>query len=154
MFVAFALGVASHVILDAIPHSDYGTLSRSAIVTIVSMEVFATIALAWFLLRRRRPEGWSAALPAGVVGASIPDIKFVAPFLPDAASRWIGAAANRFHGPFHAAPQRLSVELSVEVACTALLIGALVVLTRYQARWKPAVGPGGHSTTRSHGSTR
>jgi hypothetical protein len=29
--VAFALGLLSHVVLDAIPHSDYAPLSRSTV---------------------------------------------------------------------------------------------------------------------------
>jgi hypothetical protein len=130
---AFALGVASHVILDAIPHSDYGVLSRSTIVAVVAMEVVATIAFAWFLLHRREVAGWRTALPAGVAGASIPDIKFVAPLLPDPASTWTEEAANRFHGPFHAWPAPLGVEILLELVCTLLLACALVVVVRREA---------------------
>ncbi|HEX6313969.1 MAG TPA: hypothetical protein VFZ73_03885 [Gemmatimonadaceae bacterium] len=136
--VAFGLGIASHALLDMIPHGDYATLSRSAIVAVVSVEVFATIALAWLLLRSRRVPGWRTALPAGVVGASIPDIKFLAPFFPAPLATWIEVTANRFHGPFHAPPAPLLLEISAELACTVSLLGGLVFLARRLPTRHPA----------------
>jgi hypothetical protein len=152
--LAFALGIGTHVILDAIPHSDYGTLSRGTIVVVVSLEVIATTALAWLLLRSRRTPGWQITLPAGVFGASIPDIKFLAPYFPPQMASMIETAANGFHAPFHAAPMRLAAEVSAELACTALLVGAMVVLARHHARRQPAGLSREHSTTRPYRSTR
>lgn len=135
--VAFGLGVASHVMLDMIPHSDYATLSRSTIIVVVSMEIAATLGLAWVLLRRPRVRGWRTTLPAGLAGASIPDVKFFAPFLPSSMATRIEEVANRFHGPFHAPPMALTLELSAELGCTVLLLGAFVFLARHP--------PGQHS---------
>ena len=51
--MALGLGTLSHVILDMIPHSDYGKLSQQAILAIVSLELMVTFAFGWYLLRPR-----------------------------------------------------------------------------------------------------
>ena len=85
---AFGLGVLSHVVLDAIPHSDYGSLQRSTLLMSVAIEIVATLALAWYLLRDRRLTGLRSALPAGLAGAMMPDVKFLRYFLPAPAAAW------------------------------------------------------------------
>ena len=133
---AFGLGVLSHVVLDAIPHSDYGSLPRSALLTSVAIEIVATLALAWYLLRERRLPGLRYALPAGLAGAMIPDLKFGRYFLPSPAASWVETVGDRFHAPFHAAPTTVAVGLTFEILCTLLLFGALLLLIRQQDQFK------------------
>lgn len=128
----FGLGILSHVVLDAIPHSDYGSLPASAVLTSVAIELAATFALAWYLLRLRRLPGLWTALPAGLVGAMIPDAKFARYFLPAPMGSWIRDVGDRFHAPFHAQPTTVAVGLTFEIVCTVLLFVAFLLLIRRQ----------------------
>lgn len=127
---AFGLGALSHVILDAIPHSDYGSLPRSALLMSVAIEIVATLGVAWNLLRTRHLPGLRYALPAGLAGAMIPDVKFARYFVPAPAASWVQNVGDRLHAPFHAAPTTVAVGLSFEVLCTLLLFGMVVLLLR------------------------
>ena len=130
MATGFGLGILSHVVLDAIPHSDYGSLPASTVLTSVAIELAATFALAWYLLQKRRLPGLWAALPAGLAGAMIPDAKFARYFLPAPAGSWIRDVGDRFHAPFHAHPTPVAIGLTLEIVCTLLLLGALLLLLR------------------------
>jgi hypothetical protein len=128
----FGLGVLTHVVLDAIPHSDYGSLSVPLLLASVAIEITATLTLAWFLLRSRHVPGLWFALPAGLAGAMLPDAKFGRYFLPDRVGSWIHTVGDRFHAPFHAEPTTVAVGLSLEIVSTLVLLGALVFLVRRQ----------------------
>ena len=128
----FGLGVLSHIVLDAIPHSDYGSLPQSALVMSVAIEIVATLGLAWFLLRGRRLPGLRLALPAGVAGAMIPDVKFTRYFLPPEGASWVRDIGDSFHAPFHAKSTTVAVGLTFEIICTLLLFGVLWRLIRRQ----------------------
>lgn len=125
-----ALGLISHVILDTIPHSDYGSLSRWAILVVVSLELLMTFALAWYLLRPRRLPGLHMTLPAGLAGGMMPDAKFAGQWLPAPAAAWMRNVGDRFHAFFHVDPNPLVVELATEIACTLLLVAGLWLLVR------------------------
>jgi hypothetical protein len=131
---ALGLGVLSHVVLDAIPHSDYGSLARETVLTIVSLELLATFTFGWFLLRRPRLPGLRLTLPTALAGAMVPDAKFAGPLLPAPAAQWLLAVGDRFHAPFHAAPTPVAVGLVAEIVCTLLLLGALTLVLRRQHR--------------------
>ena len=134
--IAFGLGVLSHVVLDAIPHSDYGSLPRSVLLMSVAIEIVATLVIAWYLLRDRRLPGLRYALPAGLAGAMIPDLKFARYFLPAQAGSWVERVGNRFHAPFHAGPTTVAIGLTNELICTLVLFGVLVLLVRRQDQLK------------------
>lgn len=128
---SFAFGVLSHVVLDAIPHADYGSLSRSMVQLVVAGEIVLSASLAWLIVRSRRPPGWRASIPAGLAGAMIPDVKFIAPvLLPGPAALWVQQTANRFHGFFHADRSPIAVGLTVEALCTLLLLASLTLFPR------------------------
>lgn len=127
---ALGLGVLSHVVLDTIPHSDYGSLSRWTILAIVSLELLVTFALAWYLLRPRRLRGLHVTLPAGVFGGAIPDAKFPGQWLPAPAASWVRDVGERFHSFFHVDPTPIVVGLTAEITCTLLLITGLWSLLR------------------------
>lgn len=134
----FVLGLLTHVVLDAIPHSDYGSLSRTAVLISVASEIAATFALAWYLMRSRRLPGLWIAVPAGLAGAMIPDAKFARYFLPEPAGSWIRDVADRFHAPFHAERATVATGLTFEIVCTVLLFGAFLLLLRRQDLSSPA----------------
>jgi hypothetical protein len=126
----FGLGVLSHVVLDAIPHSDYGSLPRSALIMSVAIEIVATLGLAWYLLRERRLPGLRSALLGGLAGAMTPDVKFLRYFLPPEAAGWAYDVGDRFHAPFHARAMSVAVGLTFEIISTLVLLGALFWLVR------------------------
>ena len=129
---AVGLGVLTHVVLDAIPHSDYGSLTRSTILAIVSLELVATFTFGWYLLRRRLRPGLRLTLPAALAGAMVPDAKFAGQWLPPPAASWIHTVADGFHAPFHAAPTPIATGLVVEIACTLVLLGLFSLVARRQ----------------------
>jgi hypothetical protein len=126
----FGLGVLSHVVLDAIPHSDYGSLPRLALLTSVAIEIVATLGIARYVLQERPMPGLRPALLAGLAGAVIPDVKFARYFLPPRAAAWAYDVGDRFHAPFHAQPTSVAVGLTFEIICTLVLLGALFLLVR------------------------
>ena len=133
---AFGLGVLSHVVLDAIPHSDYGTLPRTPLLMSVAIEIVVTLALARYLLRGLRVTGLRSALLAGLAGAMMPDVKFLRYFLPAPAAAWLKDVGDRSHAPFHAEPTSVAIGLTFEILCTLLLFGALLLLIRRQDQFK------------------
>lgn len=131
---ALGLGVLSHVILDTIPHSDYGQLSRWTILAIVSLELLVTFALAWYLLRPLRLPGLHLTLPAGLAGGMIPDAKFAGQWLPAPAAAWVRNVGDSFHRFFHVDPTPIGVGLAAEIFCTLLLVAGLWRLVRRNDR--------------------
>lgn len=130
----FGLGVLTHMVLDAIPHSDYGSLAPALLVSSVAIEITGTLTLAWYLLRSRRLPGLTVALPAGIAGAMMPDVKFTRYFLPRPAATWVHDVGDRLHAPFHAGPTTVAAGLTLEIVCTLLLFGVLLMLMRRQDR--------------------
>ena len=130
--LALGLGVLSHVILDALPHGDYGELGMAAMVPVVMLEFIVAIIVLTRILRDRVMTGWPVAIAAGVVGACIPDFKFLARLLlpPDVAVE-VAEYGNQLHRPFHADPTSLGVGTTIEVGATLLL---LALLTRFPRR--------------------
>jgi hypothetical protein len=110
---AFALGVASHFVLDAMPHwgrwDDKGRFLRVAVpdglAGLTAMGIAAAIT---------PPEGRTAVL-AGMAGAAMPD-------LDKPARLWFGRspwprAVNRFHSAIQdEAPDRFRLEMTVMAA--------------------------------------
>ena len=120
---AFAAGVASHFVLDAIPHwGDWGSQRRFMRVAVpdglVSLAVMGALTAA-------SPPGHRAAVLAGMTGAALPDAD-------KPTTMWFGwspfpAAVDRFHAriqdeSFHRAP--------VELAAASLFATAALVVIR------------------------
>jgi hypothetical protein len=120
---AFAAGVASHFVLDAIPHwGDWGSQRRFMRVAVpdglVSLAVMGALTAA-------SPPERRAAVLAGMTGAALPDAD-------KPATMWFGwspfpAAVDRFHAriqdeSFHRAP--------VELAAASLFATAALVAIR------------------------
>ena len=131
---AFAAGVASHFVLDAVPHwgewASIGQFLRVAVadglVSLAAMGALAALAPA-----ERRP-----AVVAGMTGAALPDLD--KPALLFLGRSPFPAAVDRFHGRIQReAPDRAHLEL---LAAGALAVAALSAL---RARRSTAAGSAG-----------
>lgn len=132
--VAFGLGVLFHVVIDAVPHSDYGSLMGWTRVAIVLPEVVASLAIGWFILRPQwRPEQGIAVL-AGLAGAMLPDVKFVFAFFPEPVASTVTFWGDRFHSYFHASPTPFMVGKRNEAIGVAILIVLLTLAVRQGAK--------------------
>jgi hypothetical protein len=134
VLTAFGLGMLSHVVLDAMPHSDYRSLGPRAVLIIVFFEITATMTIAWFVLRSQRYHAPRVPLLVGLAGATLPDVKFMQPWLPGPVGSWVNRVGEGFHGPFHASPTPVAVGLFMEIVATVSLIGVLFLLVRRLAR--------------------
>ena len=128
--VAFALGLFSHITLDAIPHSDYGQHFGAERMAIVMVEVPAIAALMWFMLRSRWRRAYRVPVAAGLAGSVLPDAKFAFAMFPEpvasSAERW----GDGFHSWFHAAPTSFQVGMSTQIASLVILLIILTLLLR------------------------
>lgn len=121
----FLLGVASHHVLDAIPHSDYSALSVMEIRVVAVLEIILTLAGIYYATRRRLSRGQLNRLFAGAAGGVVMDVKFFQPFVPGRHAELVQRVQDVLH-PFHAADPDsralgLVTELAVLAACGALL---------------------------------
>ena len=150
--VAFALGLASHLVLDAIPHSDYGQHFGAERMAIVMVEVPATAALMWFMLRSRWRPGFGVSLPAGVAGSVLPDAKFAFAMFPEPVASSVERWGNGFHSWFHALPTSFLVGMAPQIASLILLLVLLTLVLR-RAEHGTGEGPSVQRTslTRSRG---
>jgi hypothetical protein len=121
---AFAAGVASHFVLDVVPHwGDWGSKRRFLRVAVpdglISLAAMGAIAAA-------SPSERRLAVLAGMAGAALPDID-------KPSNLWFGwspfpAAVDRFHARIqHEAPRRAHIEL---LAAATFGSTALVALRR------------------------
>ncbi len=121
---AFAVGVASHFALDAIPHWGMWASRRhflrvavpDGLISLAAVGAFAAVA----------PADRRLAVLAGMAGAALPDLDKPAVVWLDRSP--FPRAVTRFHGRIqHEAPGRARREL---LAAGALAVAALVVLRR------------------------
>jgi hypothetical protein len=130
---AFAVGVASHFVLDAMPHwGQWGSQQRflrvavpDGLISLAAMGAFAAVS----------PPGRRLAVLAGMTGAALPD-------MDKPTNLWFGwspwpGAVNRFHSRIqHEAPRRARQEVLV---AAAFATAALVALRRSQPGDLPGV---------------
>jgi hypothetical protein len=133
---SFALGLASHFLLDAIPHSDYAGLAPLAVRWVVLGEGVVILAILAWILRGRLDRGWPGYLIAGIAGAVLPDAKFFAPiFLSEHLTVRVTQIGRRIHR-FHAhAPSHPLIGYGLELACTC---ACLWLLTRFPRTARPS----------------
>ena len=135
--VAFALGLVSHVVLDAIPHSDYGQLFGAERMAVVIVEVPVTAALLWLILRSRWRRGFGVSVPAGVAGSVLPDAKFAFAIFPEPVSSSVERWGNGFHSWFHALPTPFLVGMATQIASLIVLLVILTLVLRRVPRHEP-----------------
>jgi len=139
---AFAVGVASHFALDAVPHwGVWGSRRRFLRVAVpdglVSLAAAGTLAAVC-------PPGRRPAVLAGMAGAALPDLDKPTLF-------WLGwspfpRAVRWFHGRIqHEAPDRAPGEV---LAAAVLAAAALLALRRSRGGRRPARGAPGSAGRR------
>ena len=136
MTLAFVAGLVSHVMLDGLPHSDYGSLQGWMLLAVVALEIAASLAAGWYVLRRRWSPDYRGPLLAGVVASTFPDAKFAAVILPAPAAGWVQTIGDAFHSGFHAAPAELLAGLAMEIVTLVVLLLALTFAVRLDPRPK------------------
>ncbi|MBO0771407.1 MAG: hypothetical protein J2P35_08110 [Actinobacteria bacterium] len=119
---AFLIGVASHFVMDAVPHwgkwPDQDHFLRVAVA-----DGLAGLTAMGALAAAARPERRAAAA-AGMIGAALPDLDKPA-LLWFGASPW-PAAVNRFHSRIQdEAPGRFSLEAGAAAVLAAAALAAL-----------------------------
>jgi hypothetical protein len=83
VFVAIVVGIGGHLLMDAIPHSDYGFLPMSIVAWVGLGEAFVAIGVVALLARRKLGVGEWLPVSAGVAASMAPDVKFaVRVFVP------------------------------------------------------------------------
>ena len=129
--IALSSAVVGHMVLDAIPHSDYHGIPRFTALTIATCEVVAVTAIAFFLVRRRLVSGALGCLAAGLAGSVLPDAKFIAPLLMSADSALrVEHYGNMFHAPFHSTASSPALGMITQVLAAVALLVTFVVLAR------------------------
>ena len=131
---AFAVGVASHFVLDAVPHwGDWGSQRRFLRIAMADGLVSLAVAAAFTAASpaERRP-----AVLAGMAGAALPD-------LDKPTKLWFGwspfpAAVNRFHSRIQREAWHRGY---VEVVAVATLVPAALTALRGSAPRCPARWP-------------
>ena len=137
VMTAFVFGVLSHVVLDAIPHSDYLPLPQDRLLAPVLIEaLLISLVLAW-LLRRSLRAHWPEYL-AGLAGAAIPDAKFLARSpMPDRMAETVRDYGDWFHNYYHAARPTLEVGWATQVGSALILLAILTLLARARGSSSP-----------------
>ena len=99
IIVAFTVGIASHFVLDQIPHEEY---VRGTLVLVCLMDVIIAITLSLRFGWTKLPAYSNYALIAGMIGGALPDVPFMFIRTFDLDWGWLYAAAEinaYFHGP-------------------------------------------------------
>jgi hypothetical protein len=132
---AFAVGLMSHVVLDSVPHGDYGTLPHSTVAWVVLCEIVGICVIGGLIVRNRLTPHWPEYLAAGLAGAVILDAKFLARLvLPARQAMTVERYGDRIHHLFHAAPMRHpGVGTAIEVATTIVLLAILTLFPRTES---------------------
>jgi len=71
--LAIGMAIVAHLLLDAIPHSDYTSLPRPTVLLVATSEILAASAIAGCILRTRLTHDWPEYLSAGLFGSLLPD---------------------------------------------------------------------------------
>lgn len=129
---AFVFGLLMHVVLDAVPHSDYRQLAPSTVVWVTLAEGIGVCLIAGEILRDRVQAGWPEYLLGGLAGAVILDAKFFARVvLSQHAALTVAKYGDAIHKLFHADPARPPQRGTVvEIATTILLLFSLAMFSR------------------------
>ena len=131
---AFVAGVVVHLLMDAVPHSDYDLFPMSIMWYVIAGEFLAVFVIAAIVLRNRLKPHSLQSIAAGLLGSVLPDAKFIAPFfLPASSARLVEHYGNRLHAPFHATANSAVLGMATQLSCTILLLVMLAAFPRTRA---------------------
>lgn len=101
VLVAIVIGIAGHLAMDAIPHSDYAFVQFNRIAWVGLGEALVACVLVWFMVRGRLAPGRRLPLVAGIASSMAPDVKFVVRTLAPLYEHRVTRVTDAIHG-FHA----------------------------------------------------
>jgi|GEM_PF-3967958 len=119
--IAILLGLASHMLMDAIPHSEYMFISLNYAVRVAIVEAIIACGVAWLVLRRRAGRELLLPVATGIAAAMLPDLQFVSQVTALPAATELSSAGDIFH-VLHASTKAPPVAGALgELALAALL---------------------------------
>jgi hypothetical protein len=136
--LAVVLSLASHMAMDAIPHSEYRFVPGRYIVRVALVESIVACVIAALIVRRRLPPGSVIALAAGIFASLLPDVQFGADLFLSregaATTERIGDFFHMFHAKKHGAGFR---GIGVEITVAVLLFSSLALFPRRASPAQP-----------------
>ena len=118
---AFAAGALVHLLMDAVPHSDYDLFPMSTMWFVIAAIV----------LRNRLKPHSLQSIAAGLLGSVLPDAKFIAPFfLSTSHAALVETYGNRLHAPFHATANSAVLGMVSQLSFTTLLLVVMAAFPR------------------------
>ena len=128
---AFVTGVIVHLLMDAVPHSDYDLFPMSTMWFVIAGEFLAVLIIAAIVLRDRLTPHWLQSVAAGLLGSVLPDAKFIAPFfLSTSHAALVETYGNRLHAPFHATANSAVLGMVSQLSFTTLLLVVMAAFPR------------------------
>ena len=130
--VAFAAGVASHHILDAIPHTDAGSFSKRGSAMLPKDERFAwwdNIIATLFVLGVFFFIHPTLAMLAGAIGANFPDVLHHPRWWGKKTRPLIGGRYFAFHRDFHFTARGRLIPLGLFTTLTVIAVSAWYIFT-------------------------
>jgi hypothetical protein len=115
VFVAIVVGIGGHLLMDAIPHSDYGFLPMSSVAWVGLGEAFVAIGVVALLARKKLGAGEWLPVAAGVAASMAPDVKFVVRVLAPQYEEAVTRVTDAAHGLHATKPLHIWLAFSGEV---------------------------------------
>ena len=131
LLVAVVVGVCGHLLMDAIPHSDYAFLPDAIVPWVGLGEAFIAIGVVALLSRRQLGAGEWIPVAAGVVASMAPDVKFVVRVVAPQYEAAVTRVTDAVHGLHATKPLHVWLAFSGEV---------LMMLTFFYLFWRIARG--------------
>lgn len=130
--IAIVLGLGSHMVMDAIPHSEYMFMSLNYAVQVAMVEAILACGVVWLVLRRAG-RGSVLAVAAGIIAAMLPDLQFASQVTTLPAATELSSAGDVFH-ILHAKTKAPPIAGAIgELALAAILLIAAAMLARRRA---------------------
>jgi hypothetical protein len=116
VFVAIVVGVGGHLLMDAIPHSDYAFLPVDIVPWVGLGEAFVAIGIVALLSRKQFGVGEWLPVATGVAASMAPDVKFVVRVLAPQYEAAVTRVTDAVHGLHATRPLHVWIAFSAEVA--------------------------------------
>jgi hypothetical protein len=128
--IAILLGLGSHVVMDAIPHSEYLFMSLDRAVHVAIVEAIIAGGIVWFVLHGRAGRASILPVAAGIIAAMLPDLQFASRLTALPAATELSNAGDIFH-ILHAKTKAPPIAGAIrEVILAAILLFAAAKLAR------------------------
>jgi hypothetical protein len=133
VLVAIVVGVCGHLLMDAIPHSDYAFLPEAIVPWVGLGEACIAIGVVALLARRQLRAGEWLPVAAGVAASMAPDVKFAARLFAPQYEAAVTRVTDAVHGLHATKPLHVWLAFSAE---------AFLALTFFYLFWRIVRGRG------------